>query len=108
KASIRKSAPASARCADKATYLSSIDGHYPSDVRWLWPGRPASRPASAAIESRPCSTIYTARLRQASDSRDTVCMATVTYQGHEVLFSRQQIAARVAEMGAQIANDLNG
>jgi hypoxanthine phosphoribosyltransferase len=35
-------------------------------------------------------------------------MATVTNQGLEVLFSRQQIAARVAEMGAQITRDLNG
>ena len=35
-------------------------------------------------------------------------MATVTYQGLEVLFTRQQLAARVAEMGAQITRDLNG
>jgi hypoxanthine phosphoribosyltransferase len=35
-------------------------------------------------------------------------MSTLTYQGHEVLFSRQQIAERVAEMGAQITNDLKG
>ena len=35
-------------------------------------------------------------------------MSTLTYQGHEVLFTRQQIAARVAEMGAQITSDLNG
>ena len=41
-------------------------------------------------------------------SRDTVCMATTAYQGLEVLFTRQQIAERVAEMGAQITRDLNG
>ncbi len=41
-------------------------------------------------------------------SGDTVYMATMTYQGLEVLFSRQQIAERVIEMGAQITNDLNG
>jgi len=35
-------------------------------------------------------------------------MATMTYQGLEVLFSRQQIAERVVEMGAQITRDLNG
>jgi len=35
-------------------------------------------------------------------------MATITYQGLEVLYTRQQIAERVAEMGAQITNDLNG
>jgi len=35
-------------------------------------------------------------------------MATVTYQGLEVLYTRQQIAERVAEMGAQITKDLNG
>ena len=35
-------------------------------------------------------------------------MATTTYQGLEVLYSREQIAERVAEMGAQITRDLNG
>ena len=45
---------------------------------------------------------------QASLPSDTVCMSTVTYQGHEVLYTRQQIAARVAEMGAQITHDLKG
>jgi len=35
-------------------------------------------------------------------------MSTTTYQGLEVLYSRQQIAERVAEMGAQITRDLNG
>ena len=35
-------------------------------------------------------------------------MATVTYQGLEVLYTHQQIADRVAEMGAQISHDLNG
>ena len=35
-------------------------------------------------------------------------MSTLTYQGHEILYTRQQIAARVAEMGAQITHDLNG
>ena len=41
-------------------------------------------------------------------SGDTVCMETMTSQGLEVLYSRQQIAERVAEMGAQITRDLNG
>ena len=35
-------------------------------------------------------------------------MATTGYEGLEVLFTRQQIAERVAEMGAQITRDLNG
>ena len=35
-------------------------------------------------------------------------MPAQTYQGLEVLYTRQQIAARVAEMGAQISRDLNG
>ena len=35
-------------------------------------------------------------------------MTAVTYQGLEVLYTRQQIAERVAEMGAQITRDLNG
>jgi hypoxanthine phosphoribosyltransferase len=35
-------------------------------------------------------------------------MGTLTCQGLDVLFSRQQIAERVAEMGAQITRDLNG
>ena len=40
--------------------------------------------------------------------RDTVCMDTKTCQGLEVLYTRQQIVDRVAEMGAQITRDLNG
>jgi len=35
-------------------------------------------------------------------------MSNATYQGHEILYSREQIAARVGEMGAQITQDLNG
>lgn len=35
-------------------------------------------------------------------------MATITYQGLEVLYTRQQIADRVAEMGAEITRDMNG
>ena len=42
------------------------------------------------------------------NSGDTVCMATNFPQGIEVLYTRQQIAERVAEMGAQITRDLNG
>src|SRR6185503_6756842 len=38
---------------------------------------------------------------------DTVFMATITYQGLEVLYTRQQIAEKVAEMGAQISRDMN-
>ncbi len=37
-----------------------------------------------------------------------MCMATNFPQGIEVLYTRQQIAARVAEMGAQITHELNG
>jgi hypoxanthine phosphoribosyltransferase len=35
-------------------------------------------------------------------------MATVTHQGLQVLYTRQQIAERVSEMGADITRDLNG
>lgn len=35
-------------------------------------------------------------------------MSTSTYQGLDVLYSRDQIAERVAEMGAQITRDLEG
>ncbi|MDE3200658.1 MAG: hypoxanthine phosphoribosyltransferase [Acidobacteriota bacterium] len=35
-------------------------------------------------------------------------MPTTTYQGLEVLYTRQQIAERVAAMGAQISHDLEG
>jgi hypoxanthine phosphoribosyltransferase len=35
-------------------------------------------------------------------------MAALLHQNLEVLFTRQQIAARVAEIGAQITRDLNG
>jgi hypoxanthine phosphoribosyltransferase len=41
-------------------------------------------------------------------SGDTGTMASMAAQSLEVLYSRQQIADRVAEMGAQIARDLNG
>jgi len=37
-----------------------------------------------------------------------MCMASINYQDLEVLFTRGQIAERVAEMGAQITRDLNG
>jgi hypoxanthine phosphoribosyltransferase len=39
---------------------------------------------------------------------DTVCMSTHSYDGHEILYTRQQIAERVAEMGAEITKDLKG
>ena len=35
-------------------------------------------------------------------------MSTITYQDLEVLYTRQQIAERIAEMGAEITRDLNG
>ena len=35
-------------------------------------------------------------------------MASMTYKGLDILFSRQQIAERVAEMGVQITRDMNG
>lgn len=35
-------------------------------------------------------------------------MSTMTYPGTEVLYTRQQISERVAEMGAEITRDLNG
>jgi hypoxanthine phosphoribosyltransferase len=43
-----------------------------------------------------------------SQPRDTVTMESFATDGLEVLYSRQQISERVAEMGAQIARDLNG
>jgi hypoxanthine phosphoribosyltransferase len=52
--------------------------------------------------------IYTITLPIPAQSSDTVCMSTLTYQGLEVLYTRQQIAERVTEMGAQITHDLNG
>jgi hypoxanthine phosphoribosyltransferase len=35
-------------------------------------------------------------------------MSTITTKGLEILYTRQQIAERVAEMGAEITRDLNG
>ncbi len=35
-------------------------------------------------------------------------MATQTYQGHEILFTRDQIAERIQQLGAQISADLAG
>ena len=45
--------------------------------------------------------------QQAEERRDTVGMTGLT-DGIEVLYSREQIAARVAEMGAEIGRDLKG
>ncbi len=42
------------------------------------------------------------------DSSDTRCMAPKIQQGLEVLYTREQIAERVAELGAQITRDLKG
>ena len=72
-------------------------------------GKSRRRFLSAGKAPRPFSpAICTARTPDGSLSRDTVSMSTLTYQGLEVLFSRQQIADRVAEMGEQITHDLNG
>lgn len=46
--------------------------------------------------------------RQSGISGDTEAMSTITYQGLEVLYTRAQIAERVAEIGADISRDLNG
>jgi len=48
------------------------------------------------------------RYSQAGGSGDTGTMATTTQQGLQVLYRREQIAARVAEMGAEITRDLKG
>jgi hypoxanthine phosphoribosyltransferase len=45
--------------------------------------------------------------RAAQGSGDTGYMVT-NYRGLEILYTRQQIAERVAEMGAQITRDING
>jgi hypoxanthine phosphoribosyltransferase len=39
---------------------------------------------------------------------DTGCMATTTYKDLQVLYSREQIAERVAAMGEEITRDLHG
>ena len=44
----------------------------------------------------------------ARGSGDTGSMATYPQQGLQILYSRQQIAERVAEMGAQITRDMGG
>ena len=41
-------------------------------------------------------------------SRHTIGMATNTTQGLEILYTHEQIAQRVTEMGAEITRDLNG
>ena len=74
---------------------------------------PSSIDAAGGTGPRPPSSLewndrVFHRRAAAHASRDTVCMATTTYQGLEVLYTRQQIAERVAEMGAQITRDLNG
>jgi hypoxanthine phosphoribosyltransferase len=56
----------------------------------------------------PQSSICTASFASKPSFGDTVCMDTGTFQGLEVIYTRQQIAERVAEMGAQITRDVNG
>ena len=71
--------------------------------------RPGGGTAGAGFSSRAASAsppICT--VRTIDFSGDTVCMATTTFQGLEVLISRQQIAERVIEMGEQITRDLKG
>ena len=48
------------------------------------------------------------RMRKSEEKEDTESMESMTAEGTEVLYSRQQIAERVAEMGAQISRDLKG
>jgi hypoxanthine phosphoribosyltransferase len=61
-----------------------------------------------AFPQIPVRDLHSDACVQPRRSGDTVCMATTIYQGLEVLYTRQQIAERVAEMGAQITRDLNG
>jgi hypoxanthine phosphoribosyltransferase len=55
-----------------------------------------------------CSIFLVRSLAKAEVFGDTVAMAIISYQGLEVLYTREQISARVAEMGAQISDDMNG
>jgi hypoxanthine phosphoribosyltransferase len=80
------------RCGDATRY-----GTLPAGFSRSWPKPPDLVPNFAQPDAR------TAR-----PSGDTVSMSTLTYQGHEVLYTREQIASRVIEMGAQITHDLNG
>jgi hypoxanthine phosphoribosyltransferase len=59
-------------------------------------------------EIKPASICTGASAARRSISGDTVAMNAITYQGLQVLYTRQQIAERVAEMGAEITRDLNG
>jgi hypoxanthine phosphoribosyltransferase len=70
----------------------------------LFPGESSCSTSDA--KQRKTGRICTDRARP--DSRDTESMASTKYQGLDILFSRQQIAERVAEMGAQITHDLEG
>jgi hypoxanthine phosphoribosyltransferase len=51
---------------------------------------------------------YRRRLQRQMRTGDTGFMATIPQQGIEVLYTRDQIAARVAELGAAITRDLKG
>jgi len=82
----------------------NVRQHIPSSIDAL-----ASSAEYLCLSSRSSGRDFHRHLQLISrDSRDTVCMATTTYQGLEVLYTRQQIAERVQEMGAQITRDLNG
>jgi hypoxanthine phosphoribosyltransferase len=63
----------------------------------------AARPKGSGLEQFGFFTGLAARF-----PGDTECMSPAIQQGLEVLYSREQIAQRVVEMGAQITRDLNG
>jgi len=75
--------------------FSSIDGH-------------AIEGAPALSERVMGGVFHRGACIPTPDTGDTKCMDTVHYKALEVLYTRQQIAERVAEMGAQITRDLSG
>ena len=71
-------------------------------------GQTVATAAAMPVPERTGMDFHRCPCRAAPCLGDTVCMTALTYQGLEVLYTRQQIAERVAEMGAQITRDLNG
>jgi hypoxanthine phosphoribosyltransferase len=77
-------------------------------IFFKYTGQTAAAAANQNDSGRSGQDLHRRSCRAALCSGDTTYMTAANYQGLEVLYTRQQIAERVAEMGAQITRDLNG
>jgi hypoxanthine phosphoribosyltransferase len=72
------------------------------------PTKYTGRRCRLAVRQEIGADLHRNACRPANEPGDTVSMTAISYQDLEILYTRQQIAERVAEMGAQITRDLKG